>query len=77
MNTEMSQQSPAAIELAKRKAASRAYLRSLPPEAKIRVLMRLQDQYFQFLLAREKNGGKPVPESWRKWHKARSECASG
>ena len=67
------QQSPAAAELARRKEISRSYLRSLPPEEKIQILMNLQEQYFQFLLAREKIGGKPVPERWLEWYQARHE----
>lgn len=58
-------------DLKSRKAASRDYLRSLSPEKKIEMLFHLQDQYFQFLEAREKNGGKPVPERWQKWDRVR------
>jgi hypothetical protein len=58
-------------DLIRRKSASRGYLRSLPPLKKIELMFRLQDQYFQFLDAREKNGGEPIPERWRKWIRAR------
>lgn len=57
--------------LNKRKKTSREYLRSLSPLEKIEKLVQLQEQYYQFLLIREQNGGKPIPEKWRKWYKAR------
>ncbi|HMM79038.1 MAG TPA: hypothetical protein PKC65_03335 [Pyrinomonadaceae bacterium] len=67
------QPSPAARVLAERKARSRAYLRSLPPEEKIRMLQNLQHQYYQFLELREQTGGKPIPERWKKWRSAQLE----
>ncbi len=60
-------------DLRRRKADSKKYLRSLSPIEKISMLFNLQEQYYQMLLAREKNGGRPIPERWRKWYKARSE----
>jgi hypothetical protein len=60
-------------DLRRRKASSHEYLRSLTPTEKIAMLFNLQEQYYQMLVARENNGGKPIPEKWRKWHKARSE----
>jgi len=60
-------------DLKRRKAVSREYLRSLPPIEKIAMLFNLQEQYYEMLVAREKNGGRPIPEKWRKWYKARSE----
>ena len=62
-------------EIRRRKAISREYLRSLPPLEKIALLFDLQEQYYEMLVAREQNGGRPIPERWRKWHKARSEAA--
>lgn len=53
----------------------RGYLRSLSPLEKIEKLVQLQEQYYQMLLIREQNGGKPIPEKWRKWYKARFENA--
>ena len=50
---------------------SKGYLRSLSPLEKIEKLVQLQEQYYQMLLIREQNGGRPIPERWRKWHKAR------
>jgi len=31
----------------------------------------LQEQFYQFLSIREQNGGKAIPEGWRKWYSAR------
>ena len=59
--------------LTERKKKSREYLRSLSPEEKIAKLVQLQKQYYQMLKIREENGGCPIPEKWRKWHKARCE----
>ncbi len=58
-------------ELTKRKAVSRSFLRSLSPEAKIAHLINLQEQYYEMLAVREANGGRPIPEKWRKWYIAR------
>lgn len=60
-------------DLNQRKKKSREYLRSLSPEEKIAKLVQLQEQYYQMLKIREENGGRPIPEKWRKWHKARYE----
>lgn len=60
-------------ELTKRKNISRSYLRSLSPEEKIAQLFNLQEQYYQMLTTREANGGRPIPEKWRKWRAARFE----
>ena len=49
------------------------YLRSLLPIEKIAKLAQLQEQYYQILLIREQNGGRPIPEKWQKWHLARYE----
>lgn len=60
-------------DLTKRKEKSRAYLRSLSPAEKIAKLVQLQEQYYQMLKIREDNGGRQIPERWKKWHKARYE----
>ncbi|HSK71461.1 MAG TPA: hypothetical protein VK892_07190 [Pyrinomonadaceae bacterium] len=57
--------------LERRKKISREYLRSLSPSEKIAQLMVLQERCYKMLAAREKSGGRPIPERWRKWHKAR------
>lgn len=58
-------------DLTRRKEKSRAYLRSLSPEEKIKKLITLQEQYYQILKIREENAGRPIPEKWQKWYKAR------
>ena len=63
-------------DLKQRKKTSRKYLRSLTPAEKIARLVDLQEQYYQMLVIREKNGGRAVPERWQKWHKARYENAN-
>ena len=60
-------------DLKKRKTTSREFLRSLSPEEKIVRLVELQEQYYKMLEIREQNGGRKIPEKWRKWHKARYE----
>lgn len=60
-------------DLNRRKKTSREYLRALTPLEKIEKLVQLQEQYYQMLAIREQNGGRPIPEKWRKWHKARFE----
>lgn len=58
-------------DLKKRKKTSREYLRNLSPSEKIAKLAELQEQYYQMLKAREENGGRAIPEKWRKWHASR------
>jgi hypothetical protein len=64
-------QTEAIKQLTQRKKVSRAYLRSLSPLEKIAKLVDLQEQYYQMLLIREQNGGRPIPEKWKKWRIAR------
>lgn len=58
-------------ELRERKNASREYLRSLPLEEKIERLVDLQERYYEMLVLRASNGGRPIPSKWQKWHAAR------
>jgi hypothetical protein len=60
-------------DLTRRKKVSREFLRALSPTEKIARLADLQEQYYKMLEIREQNGGRPIPERWRKWHKARYE----
>jgi hypothetical protein len=60
-------------DLNRRKKISREYLRSLSPLEKIEKLVQLQEQYYQMLLIREQNGGRPIPARWKKWYRARYE----
>ncbi len=69
-------QTEVVADLKRRKKTSREYLRSLSPAEKIARLVDLQEQYYQMLIAREKNGGRQIPEKWKKWHKARYENAA-
>jgi hypothetical protein len=58
-------------DLTQRKKRSREFLRLLSPEEKIAKLVELQERYYQMLKLREQNGGRAIPERWRKWHTAR------
>ena len=60
-------------DLKQRKKTSREFLRNLSPEEKIVKLVELQEQYYAMLKTREQNGGRAIPEHWRKWHAARYE----
>ncbi len=60
-------------DLKRRKKTSREFLRSLSPEEKIAKLVELQERYYEMLKLREQNGGREIPEKWRKWHTARYE----
>ena len=71
MNNDL--QSEIVEDLKRRKKRSREFLRSLSPSEKIAKLVELQERYYQMLEAREQNGGREIPEKWRKWHKARYE----
>ena len=57
--------------LNRRKKLSREYLRNLSSAEKITKLVELQEQYYKMLEIREQNGGREIPEKWRKWHAAR------
>jgi len=65
----------AAERLTARKATSRAYLRSLPIDEKIVRLVDLQERYYQMLVVRASNGGRPIPVKWQKWREARRQAA--
>jgi hypothetical protein len=60
-------------DLARRKNRSREFLRNLSPSEKIARLVELQERYYQMLKTREENGGRAIPERWRKWYRARYE----
>jgi hypothetical protein len=60
-------------DLKQRKKTSREFLRSLSPAEKIAKLVELQARYYEMLKLREQNGGRAIPEKWRKWHHARYE----
>ncbi len=74
MDTSKKEKQDASVaDLKRRKKISRDYIRSLSPIEKIEKLVALQNQYYQMLEIRQLNGGNPIPEKWRKWHKARRE----
>lgn len=62
-------------DLKRRKNIFRAHLRNLSPTEKIEKLVELQYHYYELLSIREQNGGRPIPEKWKKWRKARSEVS--
>ena len=49
------------------------YIEGFDDTEKVEKLVQLQEQYYQMLIIREQNGGRPIPEKWKKWHKARYE----
>ena len=71
-----SRQEAVIADLTRRKSVSRTYLRSLPLAQKLEELERLQENYYSMLELREKTGGKPIPERWRKWRETRDQAAS-
>jgi len=54
-------------DLKRRKEIFRAFTRNLSPTEKIRQLELLQRRHYELLKAREENGGREIPEKWRKW----------
>lgn len=60
-------------QLKQSKARLRSYTRGLSPTEKIRQVELLQKRYFALLEAREANGGRPIPEIWRRWKRAQKE----
>ena len=60
-------------DLKRRKKTSREFLRNLTPTEKIAKLVDLQEHYYAMLKIREQNGGREIPEKWRKWQTARNE----
>lgn len=70
MNTDF--ENEAIEELNRRKKNFRAFTRDLSPTEKIIQLELLQKRYYKLLKAREENGGRKIPEKWRKWRDARN-----
>ena len=68
MNTNFEKE--AIEDLKRRKGNFRAFSRNLSPTEKIRQLELLQRRYYELLKAREENGGRKIPEKWRKWREA-------
>lgn len=61
-------------QLKKSKEKLRSYTRGLSLTEKIRQTELLQKRYFALLVAREANGGRPVPAIWRRWKQAQDEA---
>ncbi len=59
-------------DLKRRKNNFRVFTRNLSPTEKIRQLELLQWRYYELMKAREENGGRKIPEKWRKWREAQS-----
>jgi len=57
-------------DLKRRKENFRQFTRNLSPTEKIRQLELLQRRHYELLKAREENGGRKIPEKWRKWRDA-------
>ncbi len=70
MNTNFEKE--AIEDLKRRKEGFRAFTRNLSPTEKIRQLELLQRRYYELLKAREENGGRKIPEKWRKWRDAQN-----
>ncbi len=59
-------------DLEQRKENFRQFTRNLSPTEKIRQLELLQRRHYELLKAREENGGREIPEKWRKWRDAQN-----
>lgn len=57
-------------DLKRRKENLRRFTRNLSPTEKIRQLELLQKRHYELLKTREENGGREIPEKWRKWRNA-------
>lgn len=61
--------------LAQQKQKYRIYARNLPLTERLRQLETLQEQSYEILRIREANGGRPIPQGWRRWANAQDELA--
>jgi|GEM_PF-1226125 len=62
---------PSVERLVAQKQQYGGYVKNLSLSDRLRRLERLQEQTYEILSIREKNGGKPIPQAWQKWAKAR------
>jgi len=62
--------------LVERKRRYRSYIRSLPLTERLRQLETLQEQSYEILRIREANGGRPIPEGWRRWANAQEDVVT-
>lgn len=70
MSTNSKKTSNPVIELQRRKEVFRDYVRNLSPTEKILELEALQERSYEIMEIREQNGGLPIPDQWKRWHKA-------
>lgn len=68
MNTDSEKE--AVEDLQRRKESFRAFTRNLSPTEKNRQIELLQRRHYELLKAREENGGREIPEKWRRWREA-------
>ncbi len=59
-------------DLQLRKENLRRFTRNLLPTEKIRQIELLQKRHYELLKAREENGGRKIPDKWRKWRDAQN-----
>ncbi len=70
MNTDSEKE--AIEDLKRRKENLRRFTRNLSPTEKVRQLELLQKRHYELLKAREENGGRKIPEKWRRWREAQN-----
>jgi hypothetical protein len=56
--------------LAEQKKKYRMYARNMPLIERLRQLEELQERSYEILRIREANGGRPIPEDWKRWARA-------
>lgn len=69
MNTNSETHDPIA-ELRQRKKDLRERLKNLSPLEKIIHLEALQERYYEILKIRQENGGRLIPDEWKRWNTA-------
>lgn len=68
----ISSEKEAVEDLRRRKENFRRFARNLSPTEKIRQLELLQKRHYELLKARKENGGREIPEKWRRWREAQN-----
>lgn len=72
---EFDEQLEIVFNLVQRKKTQREKMQLLSTTERITKLVELQEKYYYFLIACEQNGGRPIPEKWKKWYRARFESS--
>lgn len=70
MSTDSKKISDPILDLRRRKENFRNYVRNLSPTKKILELEALQERSYEIMEIREENGGLPIPDRWKRWHRA-------